>query len=62
MKMLDKILIAIIVVLFILLGVMTYNYFKMRETAKTNLNYFFETKNELFYTQHPEAANYTKDE
>ena len=44
----NKISLSIIIVLAILLVVMTYLYFDMREIAKRNLDAYFDSNNTIF--------------
>lgn len=56
MNKLDKILICIIVILVIVLSCITFQYFKMKETAQNNLQDYLNTKQELYLLQHPDAT------
>ena len=47
MNKLSKILICIIVILAIALGISTFSYFKMKESAKHNLELYLESQEKI---------------
>lgn len=48
MNKLSKILICIILILVIALAIMTYQYFKMKDTAKENFDNYTNTLNDYY--------------
>ena len=47
MDKLRRIFLAIIIILTIALGIMTFSYFKMRNVAKENLDLYLEAENKI---------------